>query len=100
MSRTKAKNTYHSYFRAAERFGWSKDQARKFMKQASRYGKSWENIEPGPLKEFMKKKQQCTPRRIKYYVGYIFVFASTSTRCFTVYKPDLEEFMIAEDENI
>lgn len=90
MSRNRVENTYHSYFRAAERFGWDKAHAKKMMKNASRYGKSCENVEPGPLQDFMRARQVSTRRRIKYYAGYIFVFASTSTRCLTVYEPDIK----------
>ena len=39
----------------------------------------------GELWSFLKARQVGQSRRIKYYAGYIFVFASTSTRCITVY---------------
>jgi len=90
MSRVKAQNTDHSYLRAAERCGWGKKKAREMMKQASRFGISAGNMEPSPLQVYIAKKQYGNPhKRIKLYQGYIFVFASTSTKCITVYPvPD------------
>jgi len=85
MSRVKTQNTDHSYFRAAERCGWSKRKAREMMKAAQRYGKIYENLSDGELRSFLEIRQIGQPRRIKYYEGYIFIFASTSTRCITVY---------------
>ena len=85
MSRTKTQNTDHSYDRAAERCGWSKQKATTMMRLAQRYGKCFGNLPEGPLREFLEKKQAKQARRIKYYAGYIFVFSSTSTRCITVY---------------
>lgn len=86
MSRKRQPNTDHAYFRAAERCGWTKSKAKQMMKDASRYGKSCDILEPGHLQDFIKVRQIGTNRRIKYFQGYIFVFASTSTRCYTVYK--------------
>ena len=43
------------------------------------------NLPDGELRSFLKSRQVGQYRRIKYYAGYIFVFASTSTRCITVY---------------
>ena len=91
MSRVRTQNTDHSYLRAAERCGWGKKKARDMMKAASRFGISAGNMEPGPEKDFVSKKQQGNPhKRIKLYQGYVFVFCSTSTKCITVYPlPDL-----------
>ena len=87
MSRTRVPNTDHSYFRAAERCGWTRYVAKKMIKDAQRYGKTYDHIKDNKeLADFMKARQVSTRRRIKYYLGYIFVFASTSTRCYTVYK--------------
>jgi len=92
MSRVKTTNTDHSYLRAAERCGWGKKKAREMMKQASRFGTSAGNMEPSPLQAYIAKKQYGNPhKRIKLYQGYIFVFASTSTKCITVY-PVPDEF--------
>ena len=85
MSRVKTQNTDHSYFRAAERCGWGKKKARDRMKAAQRHGKMYGNLSDGELRSFLKARQVGQSRRIKYYAGYIFVFASTSTRCITVY---------------
>ena len=85
MSRNRTKNTSHSYLRSAERCGWDKRLAKRKMALASRYGKSWENIESIEIREYLKEKSISTHRRVKYYEGYIFVFCSTSTRCITVY---------------
>lgn len=91
MSRTKAPNTDHAYLRAAERCGWNKDKAKKMMKQAQLYGKTYDHIEDEKIASFVKARQVGTKRRIKYFSGYIFVFASGSTRCYTVYKYEGEE---------
>lgn len=85
MARNKVRNTAHSYLRAAQRCGWNKHYAKTMMKAAQRYGKTYGELRDSPLKEFLEKKQNSNYRRIKYYNGYIFVFASTSTRCITVY---------------
>lgn len=85
MSRIRTQNTDHSYYRAAERCGWGKRKARDMMKAAQRYGKMCGNLPDGELKHFLEIRQVGQHRRIKYYAGYIFVFASTSTRCITVY---------------
>ena len=90
MSRVKTQNTDHSYLRAAERCGWGKKKARDIMKLAQRYGKCVGNLDPGPIKNYLAKKQWGNPhKRIKLYENHIFVFASTSTKCITVYPvPD------------
>jgi hypothetical protein len=98
MSRIKAPNTDHAYFRAAERCGWGKKKAKEMMKLAQRYGKCWQNLPPGPGRDWLQGKQEVNRRRIKYYNGYVFVFASTSTRCITVYPHDLEAESENEDE--
>ena len=85
MSRVRATNTDHSYYRAAERCGWGKKKARDMMKEAQRHGKMYRNLPDGELRSFLESRQVGQSRRIKYYAGYIFVFASTSTRCITVY---------------
>ena len=101
MSRVKTQNTDHSYLRAAERCGWGKKKAREMMKQASRYGISVGNLEPGPLRNYLAQKQYGNPhKRIKFYQGYIFIFASTSTRCITVYPPPEEVFKPEKDKKI
>ena len=85
MSRVKVTNTDHSYYRAAERCGWGKKKARNMMKEAQRHGKMYGNLPDSELWSFLMARQVGQSRRIKYYAGYIFVFASTSTRCITVY---------------
>ena len=85
MSKIKSKNSSHSYLRAIQRCEWDKFTAKRMMKNASRYGKSYQNLEDGELKDFLKRKQDKTNRRVKYYSGYIFVFARNSTKCITVY---------------
>jgi len=107
MSRVKTQNTDHSYIRAAERCGWSKKKAREMMRLASRYGTAAGNLQPGPVKDFITARQECTHRRIKLYQGYVFVFASTSTKCITVYPLEIgkelqetEEKQLTEIEKI
>jgi hypothetical protein len=61
------------------------------MKEAQRHGKTYANLPEGELKNFLEARQKNQHRRIKYYNGYIFVFASTSTRCITVYPYEPEK---------
>ena len=98
MSRTKTDNTDHSYLRAAQRCGWNKQRAKSMMKSAQRYGKVYTNLPPGPIRDYLEKKQEANYRRIKYYAGYVFVFASTSTRCITVYPLNLDGESEVKDE--
>lgn len=86
MSRKRVPNTNHAYFRAAERCGWTKPFAKQMMMNANRKGVTYSKMDNPEIAEFMRARQVSTRRRIKYYLGYIFVFASTSTRCYTVYK--------------
>lgn len=95
VSRVKATNTGHSYYRAAERCDWGKKKARDMLKAAQRYGKMHGNLPDGELWRFLKSRQVGQHRRIKYYAGYIFVFASTSTRCITVYPYPKEQEKVA-----
>ena len=95
MSRVKATNTDHSYYRAAERCGWGKKKARDMMKEAQRHGKMYGNLPDGELRSFLETRQVGQSRRIKYYAGYIFVFASTSTCCITVYPYPKEQEKVA-----
>ena len=90
MSRTKSENTDHAYLRCAERCGWTKKKAREMIKLANRHGKTYDHIENKEISDFIKARQVGTCRRIKYYAGFIFVFASTSTRCYTVYPCPIE----------
>ena len=86
MSRVRTQNTNHSYMRAAERCGWCRREAREITKKASRYGISWGTMKPSPLRDYIADKQLGSPhKRIKFYNNYIFVFASTSDKCITVY---------------
>ena len=85
MSRTKVQNTDHAYMRAAERCGWSKRKAKDMMKAAQRFGKVYTDFPEGELHDFLKARHKSQHRRIKYYEGYIFIFASTSTKCITVF---------------
>ena len=92
MSRVRTQNTDHSYLRAAERCGWGKRKARDMMKAASRYGVSVGNMQPGPERDYLERKQWGNPhKRIKFYQGYVFIFCSTSTRCITVYPLDFNK---------
>lgn len=98
MGKHRTENTLHSYERAITRCGWNKKQAREMMLAASRRGLSPLSIEPGELRDFLLSRQINTNRRVKFYKGYVFVFASTSTKCFTVYPLDINSF--SEEERI
>lgn len=89
MSRVKSRNTDHAYIRAAERCGLSKRRAEELMKQAQRHGIAPGNLPPSDLRDYLYDKQLSTNRRIKLYENYIFVFASTSTKCITMYPLDM-----------
>ena len=95
MGRVEVTSTDHCYYRAAERWGREKKKARDMMKAAQKYGKMYGNLPDGELRSFLKSRQVGQCRRIKYYAGYIFVFASTSTRCITVYPYPKEPEKIA-----
>ena len=95
MSRTKVKNSNHSYARVRERTSLSKRETVKLMKEASRYGLSAGNIPDGPLRKYVASKGDA--KRVKYYKGYIFIFAKTSTSCITMYPAD-EEVLAAQAE--
>ena len=47
----------------------------------------------------MLSSKKHTFRRIKYYKGYIFVFAHTSTKCYIVYPYPYENETKKEDSN-
>lgn len=85
MGRTKTKNCNHAYYRASERCGWSKREADEMMRLASKRGISPYNLHDGKVKDLFVFRQLKTRRRIKIYRGFVFIFASTSTRCYTVY---------------
>ena len=93
MSRTKVKNSNHSYERVKERTNLSKRETKQLMKEASRYGLSAGNIPEGPLRTYVASKGD--NKRVKYYKGYIFIFAKTSTSCITMYPVD-EDVLKAE----
>ena len=95
MSRTKVKNSNHSYERVKERTNLSKRETKQLMKEASRYGLSAGNIPEGPLRTYVASKGD--NKRVKYYKGYIFIFAKTSTSCITMYPVD-EDVLKAEEE--
>lgn len=100
MSRIKALNCSHAYLRAAERCGWRGKQATYIMKSAQKHGLNYEQIKDNErLRKFLKNRQKHTFRRIKYYKGYIFVFASTSTKCYTVYPYPYENEVNKEVNN-
>ena len=94
MSRARVKNSAHSYDRVKERTNLSRRETIKLMKEASRYGVSAGCMKPGPLKEYLASKGDA--KRVKYYKGYIFIFAKNSTSCITMYPVD-EEVLRAED---
>lgn len=86
MSRVKTKNTLHSYERAAERAGITKNEAKRLFREVSSANiTSIHSMPSGPLKKYLIRKSG-TGKRIKYYKGYVFVLCSTSTRCLTMYK--------------
>ena len=94
MARAKVKNSNHSYDRVKERTNLSKRETIKLMKEASRSGVSAGCMKPGPLREYLEKKGDA--KRVKYYKGYIFIFAKTSTSCITMYPVD-ESVLLAQD---
>lgn len=99
MSRVKELNCSHAYFRAAERCGWRGKQD-IHNEICTKTGLTYENdVDNERLRTFLKNRQKHTFRRIKYYKGYIFVFASASTKCYTVYPYPYENEPKKEDSN-
>lgn len=95
MGLTKTDSTLHGINRAFERTGLFKKELVRLIKRASRYGKSWENMRPGPLQDYLKRKSAY--KRVKYYCNYVFVFQKTSTSLITMY-PVPEEILLAQKE--
>ena len=95
MSRTRVNNSRHSYDRARDRTNLSKRAVEKLIKEASSYGVSAGSMPNGPLRRYIASKGD--KKRVKYFKGYVFVFAKTSTSCITMYPAD-EEVIEAEKE--
>ena len=86
MSRKKTKNCNHAYYRAFERCGWDTAKTNEMIKKALKYGVSPYNYRgDDEIRELFIYRQLKTRRRIKIFAGYVFVFASTSTRCYIIY---------------
>ena len=83
MSRKRTKNSDHAYERAKQRTGMSKRQAKQMMREAQTAGVAVDNLPPGPIKNYIKKKG--THKRVKVYKNHVFVFSKTSTTCITMY---------------
>jgi len=83
MGKARVANTFHGNDRAVERTGLYKCQREKLIKDASRYGKKWQNLEPGPLQTYLRYKGE--RKRVKYFCGYVFVFQKNSTSLITMY---------------
>lgn len=88
MSKSRVRNTDHVYKRVSERTNLSKSEAKRLIKQAQKYGKTYKKLPPGPLADYLKSKGKY--KRVKIYEGYVFVFAKTSTSCITMYPIDEE----------
>ena len=56
MSRTKTKNSEHSFLRAKERTNFSKSQIKQMMREAQIAGVAYGNLKKGPIKDFIKTK--------------------------------------------
>ena len=85
MSIHRTRNTVHSYDRAKERFGLSRETTKLMIKNALYYGISPDKLEDEELKRELLHKQACNRKRIKIYKGKVFVFCKTSTKCITIY---------------
>jgi len=98
VSRTKVKNTKHSYVRARQRTDLNKKQIKNLMKEAQRSGKCPYNFPEGPIRNYLLSKGN--HKRIKVYKDYVFVFSKTSTSCITLYplKPELKQKQKAFEE--
>ena len=84
MALTKTRTTKHSLERLKTRLGVTdKKLAQRLIKEASRYGKSIDNLEDGSLKEYLKKKS--CGKRVKVFKQTVFIFCKTSNRCLTCY---------------
>ena len=88
MSRTKIKNSAHSYERAKERTNIPKRRIKQMMKQASISGVAYGNLPNGPIKDYIGTKGNS--KRVKVYMNHVFIFAKNSTACITMYPLDQE----------
>lgn len=95
MGLNKVDNTYHGSIRTEERTELFKRQREKLIKDACRYGKVWQNMVPGPLRDFIQKKS--VKKKAKYFCKYVFIFQRTSTSLITMY-PVPEEILLAQKE--
>lgn len=89
------KNSSHSINRARERSNLSKRKTNSLMKEASKYGLSYDHLPEGPLREYIRKRSYF--KRVKLYKGHVFVFAKTSTACITMYPVDPQVLMEQEE---
>jgi len=88
MSLDRVKNTTHGDERSGQRMNMPKRQREKLIKDASRYGKKWQNMEPGPLQDYVRTKGEY--KRVKHFCGYIFIFQKNSTSLITMYPVPTE----------
>lgn len=95
MGLNRVENTFHGKSRASERTSLSKKEREKLIKDASRYGKCYQNLQPGPLQTYVFFKSK--NKKTKYFKNYIFVFQKTSTSLITMYP--VPEKVLEDEKN-
>lgn len=96
MARRRAKRqSNHAYVRCAERLGLTKREVNLLAREASKYGKSAEQVEDGKLKKYLLGKGRY--KRVKLYKGIVVVIAKSSNRLITAYP--LPKYLQKEKNN-
>ena len=80
----KRRNKLHAYQRASERLGLHRQEAERLVKEAWTAGKTYNELEDGPLKNYVYHKSR--KKKVKVYKDTIFIFNKTSKTCITMYK--------------
>lgn len=95
MARRRAKRqSKHAYVRCAERLGLTKHDVNILAREASKYGKSAEQVEDETIKHYLLTKGRY--KRVKLYKGIVVVIAKSSNRLITAYP--LPKYLL-EKEN-
>lgn len=81
----KQKQTRHGIIRMAERMGVnSQKQATEIIRKASKIGLDICDFPLGAFRDYLYSKKH--NKRVKVYLGFVFIFNKTSDRVITLYK--------------
>ena len=92
----KRKPKLHAYQRAAQRLGLYRDEAYRLVNEAWSAGKAAEDLEDGPLKDYLMRKS--LRKKVRLYKDTVFIFNKTSKTCITMYKLP-ENILLLEERN-